>query len=206
MLSIEEGKLAVKAARRIIEEYVKTNKIPQVEMPDTFKELSGVFVTLKKKGDLRGCIGYPYPDLSLHQALIESAVHAATQDPRFPRVRSSELDAITIEVTVLSEPELLRVKPADRPNHIIIGRDGLIVEHGLYRGLLLPQVPIEQGWDQIEFLNNACMKAGLYPDAWIDEMTKVYTFTGQLFEENTPHGEVVEKKYDEMLNRCEIRD
>ena len=204
MLSIEEGTLAVKTARKVIEEYVRTNKVPEVGLPESFKELSGVFVTLKKSGDLRGCIGYPYPDLSLHQALVESSMHAATKDPRFPRVRSSELDQITVEVTVLSEPELMRVPPMERPGHIKVGRDGLIVEHGLYRGLLLPQVPLEWGWDAEEFLEQTCMKAGLYPDAWVDETTKVYQFSGQLFEEKEPRGEVEEKQFDKSLDRCKI--
>ncbi|MCD1294483.1 TIGR00296 family protein [Methanocella sp. CWC-04] len=206
MLSIEEGTLAVRTARKVIEEYVRTNSVPEVELPRPFDELSGVFVTLKKSHDLRGCIGYPYPDVPLREALVDAAIQAATQDPRFPRVRSAEMDKINLEVTVLSEPELLRIKPLERPEHIVIGRDGLIIEYGLYRGLLLPQVPVEQGWNVTDYLENACMKAGLYPDAWVDDMTKVYTFTGQIFEETSPRGEVVEKRFDEMLERCETRD
>ncbi len=105
MLSLEEGTLAVRTARKVIEEYVRTNKMPEVVLPAVFDDLSGVFVTLKKGGDLRGCIGYPYPDLPLSKALADAAVQAATQDPRFPRVRGAELDGISVEVTVLSEPE-----------------------------------------------------------------------------------------------------
>jgi hypothetical protein len=206
MLSLEEGTIAVKTARNVIEEYVKSNKVPSVMLPESFNELSGVFVTLKKSHDLRGCIGYPYPDLPLKKALVDAAIQSATQDPRFPRVKPSELDHINIEVTVLSEPELLRVKPDERPNNIVIGRHGLIIEYGFYRGLLLPQVPVEQGWDASEFLDNACMKAGLYPDAWANEKTSVYTFTGQIFEEVSPKGNIIEKRVDENLEKCETRD
>ncbi len=205
MLSLEEGTLAVKTARRVIEEYVKTNKLPKVELPEAFNDLSGVFVTLKEDGDLRGCIGYPYPDLPLKQALVDAAVQAATQDPRFGRVTTSELSKITVEVTVLSEPQPLKVKPMDRPKHIKIGRDGIIVEYGLYRGLLLPQVPIEQHWGPEEYLEYGCIKAGVSPDAWVDEKTKVYTFQGQIFQEKEPGGEVIEEKIDPGLNKCEAK-
>jgi len=130
MLSLEEGTIAVKTARRVIEDYLKTNKVPKVDLPLKLDEPGGVFVTLKSLGDLRGCIGYPYPDLPLGRALVDAAVQAATQDPRFPRVTSGEMGDIEIEVTLLSEPELLRVPPADRPKAIKIGRDGLIIERG----------------------------------------------------------------------------
>jgi uncharacterized protein (TIGR00296 family) len=206
MLSLEEGTLAVKMARRVIEEYVRTNRVPKVELPPSFDDLSGVFVTLKEDGDLRGCIGYPYPDLPLSRALVDAAVQAATQDPRFPRVRGAELDRIAVEVTVLSEPEPLKAKPMDRPKHITIGRDGIIVEYGLYRGLLLPQVPVEQGWGPEDYLEYGCLKAGISPDMWVDERTKVYIFQGQIFQEKTAGGEVVEEKIDPALDRCEVRD
>lgn len=198
--------MAVKTARIVIEEYVRTDRVPMVELPATFNDLSGVFVTLKVAGDLRGCIGYPYPDLPLSKALVDAAVQAATQDPRFPRVRSAELDSIAVEVTLLSEPELLRVKPIERPKHIAIGRDGIIVEYGLYRGLLLPQVPVEQGWGPEEYLEYGCLKAGISPDMWVDEKTKVSTFQGQIFQEKAPRGEVVEEKMDPALDKCEVRD
>ncbi len=84
-----------------------------------------------------------------------------------------ELDDIVIEVTVLSPPEIIKVsKPEDYLKDIVIGRDGLIVEQGFYKGLLLPQVPVEQGWDKEEFLSHTCIKAGLMPDAWFDKQTK----------------------------------
>jgi uncharacterized protein (TIGR00296 family) len=205
MLSLEEGTLAVRTARRVIEEYVRTNKVPKVDLPEAFNDLSGVFVTLKEDGELRGCIGYPYPDLPLSKALVDAAVQAATQDPRFERVRSAELDHIAVEVTVLSEPEPLKVKPMDRPKSIVIGRDGIIVEYGLYRGLLLPQVPVEQHWGPEEYLEYGCMKAGISPDAWVDDKARVYTFQGQIFQETSPKGEVVEEKIDAALDKCEVK-
>jgi uncharacterized protein (TIGR00296 family) len=205
MLSLEEGTLAVRTARRVIEEYVRTNKVPKVDLPEAFNDLSGVFVTLKEDGELRGCIGYPYPDLPLSKALVDAAVQAATQDPRFERVRSAELEHIAVEVTVLSEPEPLKVKPMYRPKSIVIGRDGIIVEYGLYRGLLLLQVPVEQHWGPEEYLEYGCMKAGISPDAWVDDKTKVYTFQGQIFQETSPKGEVVEEKIDAALDKCEVK-
>ena len=197
--------MAVKTARRVIEEYVKTNKIPEAKLPEVFDQPSGVFVTLKEHGELRGCIGFPYPDIELKKALVDSAVNAATQDSRFPRVTTRELSELEVEVTVLSEPEPLKVKATERPKHIVIGRDGIIVEYGLYRGLLLPQVPIEQGWGPEEYLEYGCLKAGVSPDAWVDEKTKIYTFQGQIFKETSPGGSVEEEKTDPALGKCKVK-
>ncbi|HEY3422926.1 MAG TPA: TIGR00296 family protein [Methanocellaceae archaeon] len=205
MLSLEEGTLAVKTARRVIEEYVREGRTPEAKMPKVFDQPSGVFVTLKERGELRGCIGYPYPDIELKKALVDSAINAATQDPRFPRVSARELGELEVEVTVLSEPELLRVKATERPKHIVIGRDGIIVEYGLYRGLLLPQVPIEQGWGPEEYLEYGCLKAGVSPDAWVDEKAKIYTFQGQIFKETSPGGSVEEEKIDSALDKCKVK-
>jgi uncharacterized protein (TIGR00296 family) len=206
MLSLEDGTIAVKTARKVIKDYLKTNRVPNVEIAPAFNEPGGVFVTLKTMGDLRGCIGYPYPDMPLGKALVDAAVQAATQDPRFPRVTSRELEDIDIEVTLLSEPELLRVPPLDRPKAIKIGRDGLIIERGLYRGLLLPQVPVEQRWGPEEFLEGACLKAGLMPDMWVDDRTNVYTFTGQIFAEKMPGDDVYEVQIDRALDSCPTRE
>jgi hypothetical protein len=206
MLSLDEGTIAVKTARKVIVDYLKTNKVPKVDLPASLNEPGGVFVTLKTMGNLRGCIGYPYPDLPLGRALVDAAVQASTQDPRFPRVTSPEMGHIVIEVTLLSEPELLGVSPTDRPKAIKIGRDGLIVEEGPYKGLLLPQVPVEQRWGPEEFLEGACMKAGLMPDAWADDRTKVYTFTGQIFAEKEPRGAIVEVQIDRALDACQARE
>lgn len=196
MLSPEEGTLAVKTARKVIEEYVLTHKLPKIELPKAFDRPGGVFVTLHTGHELRGCIGYPYPveGMSLGETLADAAVSAATRDPRFPRVSKTELDQIRVEVTLLSEPVLLTCKPLERPQCIKIGRDGLIIEYGVYKGLLLPQVPVEWAWDATEFLENLCIKAEISSDAWVEERAKVYTFQGQIFEETGPNGQIKEKK------------
>jgi uncharacterized protein (TIGR00296 family) len=120
-------------------------------------------------------------------------------------VNSRELSQIEVEVTVLSEPELLQSKPTERPRHLVIGRDGIIVEYGLYRGLLLPQVPVAQGWGPEEYLEYGCLKASISPDAWVEDKTKVYTFRGQIFKETSPGGSVEEEKTDPSLGRCEAK-
>lgn len=199
MLNLDDGIKAAKLARRVVELYVKNNTSPSVsDIGRVFEEKQGVFVTLHTypEHDLRGCIGAPLPVMSLKEAIIESA-QSATRDPRFPPLEENEIEHVIIEVTILTKPELIKVdQPKDYPSNIEIGRDGLIVEQGFYKGLLLPQVPVEQGWNKEEFLSHTCMKAGLLPDAWFDENTKIYKFSGQIFTEIKPRGEIKEKKLD----------
>jgi len=199
MIDIKNGIKSVNYARNVIEEYVKNKKIPVCKFSGIFKDKQGAFITIHTYPDydLRGCIGIPLPIMSLCDAIAEGAA-SATRDPRFPPLVVKELDDIVIEVTVLSPPELIKViKPEDYLKDIVVGRDGLIVEQGFYKGLLLPQVPVEQGWDKEEFLNHTCIKAGLMPDAWFDKQTKIYKFGGQVFTEIKPRGEVKEKKLNE---------
>jgi len=199
MLSLDEGIKAVKSARNAVESYVKNHAPPSSSnIGEVFEEKQGVFVTLHTypEHDLRGCIGIPLPVMSLKEAIIESA-QSATRDPRFPPLEENEIDSIIIEVTILTKPELIKVdQPQDYPSNIEIGRDGLIVEQGFYKGLLLPQVPVEQGWDKEEFLSHTCMKAGLLPDAWFDKNTKIFKFSGQIFSEVEPGGKIKEKALD----------
>ncbi|MEA2055609.1 MAG: TIGR00296 family protein [Candidatus Thermoplasmatota archaeon] len=198
MLSLDEGKKAVNLSRNIIEEYVKNHKLPNVDLLDSFLENHGAFVTIHTypDHDLRGCIGIPMPVMRLKDAIIEGAT-SATHDPRFPPLSESEFDEIIVEVTILTKPEIIIVEqPQEYLNEIEIGRDGLIVEQGIYKGLLLPQVPVEQGWSKEDFLSHTCMKAGLLPDAWFDIGTKISRFGGQIFTEVTPHGAIKEKKLD----------
>jgi uncharacterized protein (TIGR00296 family) len=198
MLSFDEGKDAVIFARNVVEIYVKNDTIPKSEIGDAFTEKQGAFVTIHTypEHNLRGCIGIPLPIMSLKEAIVEGA-KSATKDPRFPPLEESELDNIIIEVTVLTKPELIKVdKPQEYLSKIEIGRDGLIVEQGFFKGLLLPQVPIEQGWDIEEFLSHTCMKAGLMPDAWFNEDTRISKFSGQIFTEIEPRGKIEEKKLD----------
>lgn len=198
MLNINQGKKAVLFARKNIEEFVKKGKKFDTPLPKEFKEKRGAFVTIHTypNHDLRGCIGIPLPVMILKDAIIEGAT-SATHDPRFPPLNPDELDKIIIEVTVLTRPEIIKVeKPKYYPKKIKIGRDGLIVEKGFYKGLLLPQVPVEHGWDKETFLSQTCMKAGLPPDAWLDEKTEISNFSGQIFTEKTPNGDIEEKKID----------
>jgi uncharacterized protein (TIGR00296 family) len=198
MLSLNEGIKAVQFARNVAESYVKNKKIPSPDLEKVFNEKLGVFVTIHTfpEHDLRGCIGIPFPIMSLKEAIIDSA-QSATRDPRFPTLKENELDNIIIEVTILTKPEIIKVKqPKEYLSHIVIGRDGLIVEQSFYKGLLLPQVPVEQGWDKEEFLFHTCLKAGLLPDAWFDKDIKISKFSGQIFTETKPRGTIEEKRLD----------
>ena len=197
MLTTSEGKLAVKLARQAIEDCLRENKQTNPEnLPPVFNENRGVFVTLNKKKseikELRGCIGRPYPVMPLQDAIIVSAINAARDDSRFISVTPEETGELVIEVTVLTIPERIDALPKDMPGKIEIGRHGLIIQTGRYSGLLLPQVAVEHGFDSTEFLCQTCMKAGLRPDAWL-EGAEVYTFSGQIFEETEPCGEIREK-------------
>ncbi len=191
LLTKEEGEIAVKLARAAIEIFLAEGRVIQERFSGVFAEKRGVFTTLTKRGLLRGCIGFPYPVKRLDEAIIESAIAAATQDPRFPRVRLEEMDEICVEVTVLTPPEKIEAKPTDIPKYVEIGRHGLIVQMGPYSGLLLPQVAVELGLDAESFLSETCMKAGLPPDCWLSG-AEVYRFEGQIFKEVEPRGEVVE--------------
>lgn len=205
MFSDEDGRLAVKAARAVVESHVRKERLPKLDLPGGFKHKSGVFVTLTThpRGDLRGCIGYPEPLIALEEALRDSAVSACSRDPRFPPVKREELDAIIIEVSLLTPPEEIEVKKLpETAKHVQVGSDGLIVQRGLNRGLLLPQVPVEWAWGPEEFLSQTCMKAGLAPDAWLREGTKVFKFQAEVFSEDTPRGDAVRRSLDEEHGAC----
>jgi len=191
---LEDGKLLVTLARRTIENYLRTGKKPPVpRVGAKLRERCGVFVTLTKHGELRGCIGHPLPTLPLIEAVIDSAVSSAVGDPRFPPVTREELSDIQIEVSALTPPELIKVKdPREYPKHVEVGKHGLIVECAGCAGLLLPQVPIEWGWDVEEFLSHTCMKAGLMPDCWLREDTRISRFSAQIFAEKGPGGQIRE--------------
>ena len=198
MLTIDQGSKAIKYARSVIEEFTINKNIPSEKLENSFSKKQGAFVTIHTYPyhDLRGCIGIPLPIMSLQDAIAEGA-RSATHDPRFPPLSENELNNIIIEVTILTPPELIKVNnPKDYPSKIEIGRDGLIAEQGFYKGLLLPQVPVEQGWDKEEFLSHTCMKAGLMPDAWFDKNILISRFSGQVFTEMEPRGEIKEKKLD----------
>lgn len=199
-LSQKEGQFLVGLARKAVEEYLKTRKCINVpeNVSEKLKQPCGVFVTINsvKNGEkeLRGCIGYPYPTTPLVQAVIGSAISAATNDPRFPPLTLKELEHVVFEVSVLTPPEIIRVKnPKEYCTEIKIGQDGLIVERGVYKGLLLPQVPVEWQWNAEEFLCQCCNKAGLLSDYWLREGTKIYKFQAIIFEEEKPRGNIKQK-------------
>ena len=196
MLTLDEGKLAVRLAREALTNYIEKKVIIEPQgLPPVFDELRGVFVTLHLEGDLRGCIGYPQPVMPLGRAILDSAINACARDPRFPCVRPGELKGIELEVTILTKPEPYDLPKKMLPEAVKIGRDGLIVSKGMHSGLLLPQVAPEWGFDSLEFLSQTCVKAGLAPDAWLDEDTEVQHFEAQIFAEVAPGREVIEKNY-----------
>ena len=197
-LTLEEGKFLVRLARNAIESYLRTGeKIQTPKVPARMREPRGVFVTLTYRGGLRGCIGHPLPRMPLVEATIDAAISSAAADPRFPRVEPREMRGIKIEVSVLTQPELMRVKdPRDYPKRIEIGKHGLVVEWAGLAGLLLPQVPVEWKWDAEEFLSQTCMKAGLSPNHWLRENVRISRFSAQVFSEVEPGGEVVERELD----------
>jgi hypothetical protein len=128
----------------------------------------------------------------LFNALEDAAISAAIEDPRFPPVKYTELDSITFEVTVLTPPKKIVVsKPEEYLSKIKVGRDGLIVKYGFYSGLLLPQVPVEYGWNVEEFLEHTCEKAGLLENYWRNSETEIQKFEGIIFKEENPNGIVI---------------
>jgi len=186
MLTAENGIFLVELARRAIARYLLDRKV--IETPEDvdpkLKDNMGVFVTLNSGKELRGCIGYPEPVMPLLNAVIDAAISAATRDPRFNPLTTVELDEIQVEVSVLTKPALIEVEsPSEYLKKVKVGQDGLIVEMGPYRGLLLPQVATEWGWNVEEFLKNTCMKAGLDSDCWLKKEVKLYKFASQIFNE-----------------------
>ncbi|MDD3501928.1 MAG: AmmeMemoRadiSam system protein A [Candidatus Cloacimonetes bacterium] len=144
-----------------------------------YYEKRGAFVTLNKKGHLRGCIGYIVAYKSLKETVLEMAIAAAFRDPRFEPVTLNELDSINIEISVLSEMILIKEK-----SEIHIGRDGLLLEHPYGSGVLLPQVATEYGWNVDTFLEQLCNKAGLPKGSWNSQEAKLYRFSAEVFNEN----------------------
>ena len=188
--SDDDGNFLVRLARKTVDEYVtgKRKLEPPADTPEHLKEKSGVFVTLNAIAGggvaLRGCIGRPYPTQPLVEATIDSAVDSAANDPRFPPVTPKELDNIIVDLSVLTPPKKIEYSsPDDLPNLVKVGRDGLIASRGMWRGLLLPQVPVDWKWNSLEFLERTCNKAGLPENAWKDRNTKIQIFSAEIFSE-----------------------
>jgi len=196
-LSDSDGVVLVKTARRAVTGFLSNgNRIKlESDIEEKFSFNSGVFVTLNNPGGLRGCIGFPMPEKKLSHAIIEGAIAAATEDPRFPSVKTNELNDIVFEVTVLTPPVKIDVSdPTEYLEKIKVGRDGLIIRHSFSSGLLLPQVPVEYGWNVEEFLQHTCEKAGLSRDTWKNESVKIEKFEGIIFKEETPNGVIVREE------------
>jgi len=192
-LSINDGIILVKMVRNVVTEYLNSNKkIIDKEFNSKFNVNAGVFVTINKQNSLRGCIGYPLPIKKLSDGIIDSAIAASTNDPRFSPINIDELDEIIFEVTVLSTPIEINVeKYTEYLSMIKVGRDGLIIENRQNTGLLLPQVPKDYDWSVEEFLEHTCEKAGLEKNAWKDQNTKISKFEGMIFKEESPNGKIV---------------
>lgn len=209
-MDLEHGTFLVRLARASIEHYLKERKPLSQQQVDAMREKDlgkekfergGAFVTLEShpSKSLRGCIGYPFAVKAVDKAVAECAVSAAIGDPRFPPLLLEELSGTAIEVSVLTEAQEIKVARAkDFPKHVEIGKDGLIIQHGPFSGLLLPQVAPEQLFGPEEFLACLCQKAGLSPDYWLEEVegkpvVKISKFQARIFCEEKPGGKVVEK-------------
>jgi hypothetical protein len=184
MISDRAGNYLVEIAKESIKYFLDTGKtlVKPTDYPIELDEDLGVFVTLNKNNNLRGCIGYAEPIKPAIDATIEVAIAAAFNDPRFNQISEKEFDELDFEVTVLTKPELIEVTNYEQYfDEIEIGRDGLIIQKGFAKGLLLPQVAVENAFTTEAFLEHTCMKAGISTDSWMDASCDVFKFQGQIF-------------------------
>lgn len=179
-LTDEEKIELLKLARKSIENKFKGEKEPILQNPtENLQSYCGAFVTLKKHGELRGCIGYIKGIKPLWQEIVDLAREAAFRDPRFYPLRPEELKDVEIEISVLTP--LVKIS---NPELIEVGKHGILIKRGFMQGLLLPQVATEENWDRETFLDHTCLKAGLYPGCWRDEKTEIYIFEALVFSES----------------------
>ncbi len=171
----------LKLARRTIADKLGISGAPEIPSfnDDIFNEKCGAFVTIHIKGRLRGCIGYIEGVKSIPETVKDMAAASAFSDPRFSSLTADEYKKIDIEISVLSP-----VEKVSNIDEIVVGRDGLIITRGYSRGLLLPQVPVEQGWDRNTFLSQTCYKAGISGDSWRKQDVMIEKFSAQVFSEN----------------------
>ena len=181
MLTPEQRTRLLRIAREAIEAALDGRR-PQVDpsqLDETLTRPSGAFVSLHTTdGDLRGCIGSIQPVAPLCEAVVANAINAAFRDPRFYPLRKDELANVEIEISVMSP-----IGPVADIAEIEVGRDGLIVSRGSRKGLLLPQVAIEYGWDRETFLRQTCVKAGLPPESWRSGDCRIEKFSAEVFSE-----------------------
>ncbi|HET9177527.1 MAG TPA: AmmeMemoRadiSam system protein A [Terriglobia bacterium] len=188
----EDRKTLLRLARQALEDGVGGVTEPK-ELPQpapALLECRGAFVTLRKHGELRGCIGHVQTSAPLYKTVQECAVAAALTDPRFRPVTPDETPLLHLEISILSMPEQMA------PDQIVIGEHGLIVSRGSRRGLLLPQVPVTWNWDREQFLEQTCLKAGLPADAW-KQSARIEAFTAEVFEE--PPGPAVQSPSQDKI-------
>jgi len=188
----KDAEQLIKLARHaIISEF--NGEKEKIKLPEgkQFKQARGVFVTLMvwPGRQLRGCIGFPEPSLPLAQAVAEAAKSAAFHDPRFFPLKKEEFGKIIIEISILTLPQKCNSKEVE------VGKDGLIIDYVGYSGLLLPQVASEHKMSRIEFLEAICQKAGLPKDSWQNKNCLLQRFQAQIFAEENPNGEIVEKTH-----------
>lgn len=176
-LNAHEQNVLLAIARQAIETHVRSGNTyiePREEM--ALNRRNGCFVTIKQRGQLRGCIGNFQSEHPLFREVAEMAIASATKDPRFYPMKEEDLATFSLEISVLSP--LLKI---DDIQEIEVGRHGIYLEKGFYRGVLLPQVAIEHGWDRETFLKQTCLKAGLPTNAWNSEDAEIYVFSAQIF-------------------------
>jgi AmmeMemoRadiSam system protein A len=174
----EKGKeTLLEVAKKSIESRLKNESMPEFKSNDpALAEKRGAFVTIKKKGHLRGCIGYINAVKDLEATVKEMARAAAFNDPRFAPVTEGELPQLSFEISVLTP-----LKEIESMEEIVVGVHGLYITKGSFSGLLLPQVATEYQWDRKTFLEHTCQKAGLPPNSWKDKNTKIYVFSAEIF-------------------------
>jgi AmmeMemoRadiSam system protein A len=178
LLTKKERKELLRIARETIVTSVSSGKIPHVEAASKgLNSESGCFVTIKQQGRLRGCIGNFISDQPLFRLVQEMAVSAATRDPRFYPMKPQDLEDFELEISVLSP-----LRKIESVNEIQVGRHGVYIVKNSYRGVLLPQVATEYGWDRNTFLKHTCLKAGLPENAWQKECD-IYIFSALVFGE-----------------------
>ncbi|MBZ5706423.1 MAG: AmmeMemoRadiSam system protein A [Acidobacteriia bacterium] len=172
--SPEERTLLLKLAHEAVASALEGRQLSLTPPSPHLAEPRGAFTTIYVRGDLRGCVGYVFPIYSLYQTVAETARSAAFEDTRFWPVTREEVSELEVSLSILSP-----LKPI-RPEEIEIGRHGLLLTVGSHRGLLLPQVPVEHGWDRTTFLEQTCRKAGLPTNAW-QKGAKLEAFTAEVF-------------------------
>ena len=176
-LTAKEKVTLLDIAKKAITARINNKDMPELSVDsEIFKEKRGAFVTLKKRGHLRGCIGYIKAIKPLGETVQEMAVAAAFHDSRFPSLKPDEFRDLTFEISVLSPLKLIK-----DINEIEVGKHGLYIVRGYKSGLLLPQVAVEYEWDRESFLKETCHKAGLPMRAWMDEETEIYIFSAEYF-------------------------